>query len=81
MICGMNVLAIMLFAGLPALARAAECTAESGSQRTALLELYTSEGCDSCPPADRWVSGLASRGFTSWTTWKRVIVHLLSPLT
>jgi hypothetical protein len=60
-----NVLAIMLFAGLPALARAAECTAESGSRRVALLELYTSEGCDSCPPADRWASGLASRGFTS----------------
>ena len=43
----------------------AVCTAESPKHTLALAELYTSEGCDSCPPADKWLSGLAARGLAA----------------
>ncbi len=53
-----RVLAAVVALNLPA--SAAETVFRSAPGGTSLLELYSSEGCSSCPPADSWVGSLRS---------------------
>jgi len=67
---------ICLFALLAcATANAAPVVFQSSEHQTALLELYTSEGCSSCPPAEAWLNKLKS-GPGLWREFVPVAFHV-----
>jgi len=69
-------LAVMLSAvSLTSPASAAPQEFQSGPAQVTLLELYTSEGCSSCPPAEAWL-GRFKESAALWKTIVPIAFHV-----
>ncbi|HTR42181.1 MAG TPA: DUF1223 domain-containing protein [Pseudomonadales bacterium] len=65
---------LLMFFGC-GIAGAAPLAFQSAARQTALLELYTSEACSSCPPAEAWLSRLKDQPGL-WSEFVPVAFHV-----
>jgi hypothetical protein len=70
-----SLLTLLSLLVVAAAGRAEGTAISSGRSRVALVELYTSEGCSSCPPADRWLGGLRKTDGL-WKNFVPVAFHI-----
>ena len=63
-----------LASSLPAVGESA-FVLRSGPRQTALVELFTSEGCSSCPPAEKWLGEFADKP-TLWRDFVPLVWHV-----
>src|SRR5207302_3340332 len=66
---------IVLTLSCALIAQAADRVFESSPQKVHLLELFTSEGCSSCPAAEAWLSKLKSEP-RLWKDFVPLVFHV-----
>ena len=62
-------LVLSLCLAIPASGLAQSAEIQGPVSRVTLVELFTSEGCSSCPPAEKWLNGVEARS----DLWSRVV--------
>jgi hypothetical protein len=71
----LGLLAVATLIGGVSQAAESKLIAASGGSRVPLVELYSSESCSSCPPADDWVSTLQNNAGL-WKSFVPVVFHV-----
>jgi len=71
----MRRLVLIISLAVALVARAENIEFNSGPQRVHLIELFTSQGCSSCPPAETWLSKLKSEP-TLWRNFVPLAFHV-----
>jgi len=66
---------IAFFSALSSYSYGKNFSFSSSEARTSLIELYTSEGCSSCPPADQWLSKLKNNK-NLWSSVVPIAFHV-----
>lgn len=65
----------LLLSGVGAYSNAETIIASSGKNRVQLIELFSSESCSSCPPADAWISTFQEHP-DLWKSFVPIVFHV-----